>query len=97
MGGRWVTGLVASIEDDWFIGASLMGGQILVDGVQHSRIIAVNQPRGYIERYKTNEAGEVLLEADGQSPATEYIHGEVRVRMSKELLNLYNTTTQPKT
>ena len=88
--GFWAKNFVATIEDKDFVGSSHKGLRVYVDGVEYPEIFIVNQPYGYIEKYRHDENGRKFIEVvDGEEiVASERIYGNVEVFVPYELEHL---------
>jgi hypothetical protein len=56
-----------------------MAGQVhvFVDGTVVDKVITVDEEEGYVLRFKTDEFGNVLINADRTEALTEELRGEV--------------------
>lgn len=54
------------------------GVRVMVNGIQHDYVIIADQERGYIEKYRKNEDGSLVLNADRSEVLTEIIKGDVQ-------------------
>jgi hypothetical protein len=53
--------------------------RVFLDGEERTKVIEADEEGRYLVRYRTDEKGDAILNADGSDVLRECMHGDVRI------------------
>jgi hypothetical protein len=62
--------------------AEYIKASVWFDGAEQDHVVTIDTERGYIERYKTGEDGQLIIDLKMGGLAIERLTGDIRVKIA---------------